>query len=228
MLVNPDGRAYVEALTGDVWWRKNRRPTGACAGIDINRNYDFLWSSGIGTSPDPCDYQIFKGTSAFSESETRNVRALLDMYPNIRCLVDVHSYSEDILYPWGDDNQTTASSLSFPNPIYDGLRGTSADAVYREYIPQSDLDWHQAVGDSVSQAIQAVRGTSDSYCYSRAFADPSLPKVLGITLETGKEFQPPYSEALEIIKEVSAGSVQGCLSTIAIVHEAAQTTYAAP
>ncbi|MGH8898135.1 MAG: hypothetical protein ACRDZ4_14240 [Egibacteraceae bacterium] len=71
-------------------------------------------------------------------------------------------------------------------------------------------------------------GTSDDYCYSRAFTDPSLPKVLGITLETGKELQPPYAEALEITKEVSAGLAQCCLSTIAIVHEVAQTTYAAP
>src|SRR4051794_36865938 len=42
---NPDGRLY-SMTTEHVDWRKNRRPTKAikgCPGVDINRNYDFLW-----------------------------------------------------------------------------------------------------------------------------------------------------------------------------------------
>ena len=70
-LVNPDGRAYVQAPGGDVWWRKNRsfHPASGCYGVDINRNFDFRWPSGIGTSANPCDYQLYKGPSAFSEKK---------------------------------------------------------------------------------------------------------------------------------------------------------------
>src|SRR6266487_805113 len=46
---NPDGRNF--SITVDAMWRKNRRlaPTGdegnpSCVGVDINRNYDFLWN----------------------------------------------------------------------------------------------------------------------------------------------------------------------------------------
>src|SRR6516162_782337 len=189
-LVNPDGRAYVQAPGGDVWWRKNRRldPTTGCYGVDINRNYDLLWSSGIGTSSSPCDYHIYKGPSAFSEPETWNVRWLLDTYPNIMGMIDVHSYSDDILYPWGDaDDQTTDPSKNFQNPAYNGLRGVPGSAVYGEYIPQADLDWYTSTGDAVQAAIKAVRGTvytmkqsiglyptsatSDDYSYSRHFVD---------------------------------------------------------
>src|SRR5574340_1169753 len=119
-LVNPDGRSYVQAPGGDPWWRKNRRPISgsACVGVDLNRNFDLLWSSGIGTSADPCDYQIYKGTSAFSESETRNVRWMMDHYP-IKGMLDVHSYSELVLYPWGDDNnQSVDPNMNFKNPAY--------------------------------------------------------------------------------------------------------------
>lgn len=238
-LVNPDGRAYVQAPSGDAWWRKNRRPGGACVGVDINRNYDFLWSSGIGTSSDPCDYQIYKGPSAFSEPETRNVRHMLETFGNIRCLIDVHSYSEDILYPWGDDdNQTTDTTMNFKDPAFNGLRGTPGDGVYREYIPKTDLDWYVSTATNVAKAIQAVRGTvyttmpsiglypttgtSDDYAYSRSFVSASKPKVRGLTLETGKVFQPPYSEALQIIKEVSAGLFQFCLAAICVVNEVAR------
>jgi carboxypeptidase T len=129
-----------------------------CKGVDINRNYDFLWNSGIGTSADSCD-EIFKGAGAFSEPETKNVRYLLVQCTNINYMVDVHSYSEDILYPWGDDdNQTSDPLMNFMNPKYDGLRGYLEDTdqpndpndpggadepkenLYQEYIGSSDLD----------------------------------------------------------------------------------------
>ncbi len=184
-LVNPDGRAFVQSPTGYAMWRKNRNPNPGmpCMGVDLNRNFDFLWSSGIGTSPNSCS-DIFKGHGAFSEPETRNVRYLLDTYPNIGYFADVHSYSELLLYPWGDDdNQTIDPTMNFQNPAYDGQRGTPGDSLYREYIPQSDLDWYVSTGNRVRDAIAAVRGrtytvqqgvglypttgTSEDYVYTR-------------------------------------------------------------
>ncbi len=233
-LVNPDGRDFVLKQGGDLNWRKNRRPTGTCTGVDINRNFDFLWSSGIGTSTDPCDFQIYRGPQAFSESETRNVRALLDTHANIRCLVDVHSYSNDILWSWGDDDdQTTDPTKNFQNPVYDGLRGGQNPGVYGEFIKASDRDWYVATGKSAADAIAAVRGTvyavkqsvglypttatSDDYSYSRTFVDGSKTKVRAFTVETGVKFQPAYSEALQIMKEVSAGLIKFCTATLCAV-----------
>jgi murein tripeptide amidase MpaA len=237
---NPDGRAFVQAVGGDPWWRKNRRSSGSgCIGVDINRNYDFLWSSGIGTSPDPCEYQVYKGSMAFSEPETRNVRWLLDTYPNIECMVDVHSYSQLFLYAWGDDdNQTTDPSMNFRNPAFDGLRGIPGDAAYREYIPAADRDWFVNSGVRVRDAIAAVRGrsylveqgvglyptsgTSDDYAYSRHFADGSKERVYAYTLEIGTEFQPTYAEALIEIDEVASGLIQFSIQCLCAVQETAR------
>ena len=77
---NPDGRHH--SMTVDAMWRKNRRPAdpGAAAcdvgggngpGVDINRNYDFLWDfpnkfsaqAPVMTSVDPCS-EIYRGPSA--------------------------------------------------------------------------------------------------------------------------------------------------------------------
>ncbi len=47
---NPDGRNYSMTRDGASLWRKNRRTlspnsnSGDCVGVDINRNYDFLWT----------------------------------------------------------------------------------------------------------------------------------------------------------------------------------------
>ena len=232
-LVNPDGRAFVQAPTGDPWWRKNRAPNPGkpCRGVDINRNYGFLHASGIGTSADSCT-DIFKGPGAFSEPETRNVRHLLDEFPQIALMTDVHSYSELILYPWGDDvDQTIDPAMNFHNPAYDGLRGNRLDVRYEEYIPRADLDRFQAVGTRVRSAIAAVRGrrytleqgillypttgTGPDYAYSRHLVDTGKRKVDGYTIETGREFQPPIEEAQRIIDEVSAGLIEMCRSRLA-------------
>jgi carboxypeptidase T len=241
-LVNPDGREFVMAPTGNPMWRKNRNPNPGqpCMGVDLNRNCDFLWASGIGTSASSCS-DVFKGSAAFSEPETRNVRHLLDEFPNIGCMLDVHSYSELILYPWGDDtDQTTNPAMNFMDPAYNGLRGDPTNPVYQEYIPAADLSWFISVGTRLRDAIAAVRGrlytlqqsvllyptsgTTKDYAYSRHFVAARKRRVYAYTLETGREFQPPFSEALNIISEVSAGLVQFCLSCVCVVRETVRGT----
>ena len=52
-LANPDGRVWTQAPHGDPMWRKNRAPNPAsprCVGVDINRNFDFIWSAGLTAS----------------------------------------------------------------------------------------------------------------------------------------------------------------------------------
>ena len=235
-LLNPDGRVYVQ--TTDAWWRKNRRVNAgsSCKGVDLNRNYDFLANFAIGsTSTNPCS-ETFKGPSAFSEPETRNARHMLNTYPNIVAMQDVHSSGQLILHPWGDDdNQTTDPAMNFMDPAFDGMRGTLGDMVYKEYIPASDLDWFVSTGNRMRDAISAVRGrmytvepasqlyptsgTSKDYGYSRHFVNAAKRRVYAYTLETGLEFQPPYAEALNVMSEASAGLVEFCLASLCIVED---------
>jgi carboxypeptidase T len=114
--------------------RKNRRilppnsnsgNLNSCVGVDLNRNYDFLWDFPIYYSPsapkttsiDPCDYQFYHGPGS------ENAKSIFDTFPNIGFFIDLHSYSERILYNWGDDdNQTINPSMNFRNPAYNGTR----------------------------------------------------------------------------------------------------------
>ena len=244
-LINPDGREHVQSPTGYQWWRKNRSfNAGGSRGTDLNRNYDFLWQWIIGnTSATPSD-DTYHGTAPFSEPETRNVRWLLDTYPNIVCFVDVHSYSELILFPWGDDNtQTTDPTQNFQNAAWDGLRGTSG-AGYAEYMPAADRTKFSDRGVKVRDAIAAVRGRayvvepsfdlygtsggSSDYVYSRFSLGRGLRKVWGYVFETnfargGTDwqygFQPPYADAVAVMDEVQSGLVQFLLSCVCVVRE---------
>lgn len=227
-LANPDGREHVFAANGDPMWRKNRSPNPGqpCKGVDLNRNCDFLWASGIGTSAAACS-DVFKGSAAFSEPETRNVRHLLDAFPSLGYMLDVHSYSELVLYPWGDDtSQTTNPAMNFRNPAFDGVRGNPTDTAYQEYIAANDQNWLHSAGVSMRDAIAAVRGraytvkpsvllypttgTTKDYAYSRHLVNATRRKVFAYTVETGTEFQPVYAEALNVIAEVSSGLMAFC------------------
>ena len=111
------------------------------------------------TSPDPCSV-VFKGSRAFSEPETRNVRWLRDESESIGFLIDVHSHSELLLYPWGDNSsQSTDPNMNFRNPAYDGLRGDRTRG-YEEYIPLGDQAWLISAALDVRDAIASVRGHS--------------------------------------------------------------------
>lgn len=234
--VNPDGRRHSQ--TADALWRKNRRPHpngGWCVGVDLNRNFDFLWDhlgkfaadSGVRTTADPCDRDTYRGPAAASEPETRNVVWLLDTYPGIRWHVDVHSAVPVILHSWGSDrNQTLDPGQNFLARAFDPVRGRPNDNAYREYITQDDLDMVTDLSDRMAGAVRAVRGhdypveqayglyptsgASDDYAYGRHLVNPASGKVYGFTIECGREFQPTWAEAAEVIREVCAGLTALC------------------
>jgi hypothetical protein len=96
---NPDGIDFSHH--DEAFWRKNRRPNAsapACPGVDNNRNFSIYWGEG-GSSADPCDYQVYHGPSSFSEAENRNIRHIVEQFPNILTAIDCHSFGEDFYGP---------------------------------------------------------------------------------------------------------------------------------
>jgi murein tripeptide amidase MpaA len=221
--MNPDGRVYVE--TSKNWWRKNRNPTlGVDAiGVDINRNFDFLWSSGIGSSAHPST-DIYQGAAPFSEPESRNVQWLLET-SRADLFVDIHGPSETLVYSWGDAHgQSLDPSMNFHNAAWDGKRHSP----YGEYLPAADGNLLRQLGTTMVDAANAVHdgayicgqsfdalyatsGTADDYAYSLHFIDGSRNKTYAYTFEYGGgSFFPPYDEMQHIIDEVNAAMLALC------------------
>jgi hypothetical protein len=164
----------------------------------------------------------------------------LDRHPSVGFFIDIHSFGEDILYNWGDDDdQTTDATMTFHNPAFDGRRGITDSTAggdpgkYREYLPADDLTTLTTLGSTMRDAIRAAHGrqyavkgavglyptsgTSDDYAYSRGFIDASKNKVLGYTIEWGpqratiaKSFHPDYPQMVPIIEEVTAALLAFC------------------
>ncbi len=102
-VVNPDGYDYT--WTTDRLWRKNRRYLGQNSwgqpiyGVDLNRNWAYQWG-GQGSSGQRSS-QSYRGPAPFSEPETYFLSRWLLSLPTLRAHIDIHSYSQMILWPWG-------------------------------------------------------------------------------------------------------------------------------
>lgn len=209
--VNPDG---VEFSHNSVaLWRKNRNPASSGndpdkVGVDINRNYDFLWDFKKFFDPaawkdslasDDPSIETFHGPAPFSEPETRNVNWLMDTYANLTLFLDLHSYTGDVLYNWGDDdNQNIDPAMNFANPAFDGKRGILGSG-YGEYLSHSDELAADTIAVKIRDAMNAVRGrtylakqavglyptagASDDYAFARHIVQPGMSKMFGYTVE---------------------------------------------
>jgi carboxypeptidase T len=101
--VNPDGYLFNIANnpTGGGMWRKNRRVNAnATFGVDLNRNYGYLWgfdnlgSSNQGTS------DTYRGTAAFSEPETQAVKWFCEQH-HFGLALNYHTFNNELLNPYG-------------------------------------------------------------------------------------------------------------------------------
>jgi len=161
---NPDGRKQAEA---GFLWRKNTNQsycgsTSNSRGVDLNRNFSFSWNStnGQGSSSNQCS-ATYRGPSGASEPEVQAIESYVrGLWPDRRGTgrndaapadtsgihLDIHSYSELVLWPWGD------TSSSAPN-------GSALQTLGRKFAFFNGYSPMQSVG------LYPTDGTTDSVSY---------------------------------------------------------------
>jgi len=127
-MVNPDGHVYVQnnhSGDPDYWWRKNRRlNAGGSYGVDLNRNYGYMWGyDNTGSSPTPTS-DIYRGTGPFSEPETQRIRTFCQGR-HFTLGLSFHTYGEWFLWPWG-----YTSALCPDNALFAALADSLAPPGY--------------------------------------------------------------------------------------------------
>jgi murein tripeptide amidase MpaA len=126
-VANPDG--YVATFNGMRLQRKNMDPR---CNVDLNRNYDAAFGTGVGGD---CLSDTYPGPAAFSEPETRAVRDLVASLAHPRLLIDYHSTAAVVMIPFAytqspppqlDENKTLCQLYS---SSLRAVRGTNYPAV---------------------------------------------------------------------------------------------------
>ncbi len=159
---NPDGRKQAE--TG-LSWRKNTNenycsPTSSSRGADLNRNFEFQWGCCGGSSGDQCS-ATYRGPATASEPEVQAVQTYArSIFPDQRdpalgaaapadatgMYIDIHSYSELVLWPWGFTSTATGN-------------GTALQTLGRKLAFFNGYEPDQAIG------LYPTDGTTDDFVY---------------------------------------------------------------
>ncbi|TKA82804.1 hypothetical protein B0A55_01799 [Friedmanniomyces simplex] len=243
--LNPDG--YVHTWTTDRLWRKNRQQTSLrfCPGIDLDRSFPFHWDDGdITTRGNPCS-ESFAGESPFAATESR---ALADWAKNesesnnvdFVAFLDLHSYSQQIQYPYAYSCADTPPGLENLEEVAMGLskaiRGASGHAY--EVMPACEGNVAATTTTSPSsdktqqqQHPQRVklrdRGTY-GFLLPRGEIVPTGREVLGAVVYLGGFLSDAYGlggtgtlERAEVEEEEVAHGVLGDVAESSVASESA-------
>jgi zinc carboxypeptidase len=163
-VVNPDGYEY--SWSTERFWRKNRRNNGGGSfGVDTNRNWGGSWWGGAGSSSNPNSI-TYRGTAPFSEPETQAVRDFVLAHSELRAMLDIHSYGQCVLSPWGHKVDPTPepdmsvfaaqnTELELLIESVHALDYFSAPAGSGQLVAAGDApDWHYGVQELLAWTIE--------------------------------------------------------------------------
>jgi hypothetical protein len=182
-MLNPDGHYYVQQNhsnpESDYWWRKNRRYNyDGSYGVDLNRNYSYMWGyDNTGSSPTPSN-DVYRGSGPFSEPEMQAVRDFCNAR-NFIIALSYHSYGELLLFPWG-----YAPILTPDHALFTALGDTLTSF--------SGYD----AGTSPS-ALYSVNGDSDDWFYGDT---SQKDKIYAFTVEVNSSGQGGFAPAESYIQ----------------------------
>ena len=184
-VVNPDGYVYNQTTNpnGGGMWRKNRRNNGTGSyGVDLNRNYGYMWGyDNSGSSPNPDD-ETYRGTAGFSEPEIAAIRDFCESHEIVNAL-NYHTYANELLYPWGYTPELCPD-----------------DNIFHAHANLMTQDNHYVYGPS-NITIYATNGSSDDWMYGE---QTTKDKIFAFTPECGGDgdgFWCPIDRIIPIAQE---------------------------
>ncbi|HEY0638652.1 MAG TPA: M14 family zinc carboxypeptidase [Pseudonocardiaceae bacterium] len=153
-MFNPDGSSYDIATGSYRSWRKNRQPNAGstAVGTDINRNWGYQWGC-CGGSSGSTGSETYRGPFAWSTPEVQRLRDFIlsrrvGGVQQIKVAIDIHSYSELILWPFGYRTADTGADMTLDERNTFATIGQQMAAT-NGYTPEQASDLYIVDGGSI-------------------------------------------------------------------------------
>lgn len=205
--LNPDGYMWNEFTNpgGGGMWRKNRRDnTDGTYGVDLNRNYGYVWGyDNTGSSPNP-DSGTYRGPGPFSEPETGAIKAFSETH-QFQIALNYHAHGNLLIYPWG-------YVPSFQTPDSTLFRAFAA-----EMTKENNFNWgtgNQTVG-------YLTNGVSDDWLYGE---QETKNKIYAFTPEIGRRYEDGFWPSVQRIIPICQSTMWQNLSALRFLHNYALLT----
>jgi hypothetical protein len=196
-IVNVDG--FVYDYPGQLYWRKNRQPFGSATGSDPNRDYNGTCSgnrmsdwgslvSGSRTANDPND-ETWMGARGAWGLEVAAMNAFFKQHTFV-ANPSMHSYSELILWPYGDG--TATPDQTYLQTLGQGIAAQMAGLHGGTYTPER------------SDALYPSNCISVDWVYGWSHYIGGFP-CASFTFELGTDFYQPAADLNSIERECFDG-----------------------
>lgn len=159
-VLNPDGYEYT--WTTDRLWRKNRQDTSLpfCRGIDLDRSFPLGWD-GDSQVENPCS-ESYAGEHALQATEAQRLAewARNETQSGARAFssfIDLHSYSQEILYPYSYTCDRLPHNLEDLEEIAIGLAKAFRLASGHFYSVESACEGSMSVRTAGRKSFALVR-----------------------------------------------------------------------
>ncbi|HEX6196092.1 MAG TPA: M14 family zinc carboxypeptidase [Jiangellaceae bacterium] len=220
--VNPDGGHY--SFYDYNFQRKNM--TNYCGpelsdpfvrnfwGVDLNRNFSagsrfdgYAGASGL------CYSAVYSGESELSEPEARNEVWLTEEYPNIKFVMNTHSYGGYFMWPPGA--YIADGRIPLPRPTVgeeDYFWASSSHILSAVHSWRGTAVWPGRTGPVIDVLYSAAGNSADEHWYNKG--------IFGWDFEVGADlwdpaegdwdavgFQPPFEEGFHEAMEFASGLI---------------------
>lgn len=221
---NPDGRQKSETQDSPIQ-RKNRNENHCFStgdgtsfshqGVDMNRNFEFLWNQGSGSSSQSCS-SGFRGLTPVSEPETEAINDYIKtIFPDQRpddlvtpapdtttgVYLDIHNVAELTLFPWGYDSVNATGQAPNHDQLQTLARKMSFFTGYRPEQSNSTLGGADGASDDNAYGLLGVAaytielGENGFYSSCNAFENTIYPDNLQALIYAAKAARMPYKLA---------------------------------
>lgn len=131
---------------------------------------------GKGTSDNPCS-EIYHGPHAHSEVEVKSVVDLIQKHGNFKSFIDLHSYSQLLMYPYGYTSKKASDAAELVSESYPAPLPWALMAFWEVF-----RSLYHFIRTQFFPSLRGAQEEDGTHSFTVGFSEPPLPAAFSFAL----------------------------------------------